>query len=341
MRKKVVGLLALYQILQVNAWSAAGHKAVAEIAFNLMDKAKSTDFVRRTLQLPETADLKAEMMSKSVWADTLRNDPNLKHTTKFHYLSMPPTRECKTVAFSDCGKGCIISAIGEYTMEAIDHGLNGEDREQALKFVLHLMADIAIPVHVGFRKDKGGNNIAINMPGKKKEIDADSGDDDGDSPPGFNLHGIWDKYLPRNANLATTVAEIYPPQRDHIFDSVTVKDINFRSMVDVATRMADETHSIACKLAYRHTDGSLIRSGDKLEPEYWTSRSEVAKRQIQRAGIRLAKLIDLMAVADGRINNNLSKNNNLIKNNNPPSGSSANVSWLLFVCFWTMFVFMN
>ena len=323
----------------MKAWSEEGHRAIAEIAFNLMDKEISTDFVRRTLQLPESADLKAEMMEKSVWADKLRFDPKLKHTMKFHFLSMRPQRECKTVAFSDCGKGCIISAIAEYTMDAIDHGLNSDDREEALKFVLHFMADISIPVHVGFLKDHGGNDITIKMHGKKMQIDPDSGNEDHGSP-GFNLHGIWDKLLPRNANLVQTVAEISPPQADQMFDSLTAKDISYHSMITIATRMAGETHSIACKVAYRHTDGSFIKSGDTLEPEYWTSGAEVAKQQIQRAGIRLAKLIDLMAVADGRINSNLSKNN-LIKNNNPSSGSSANRSWLIFVSFGTMLIFMH
>lgn len=335
MQKRFVGLVTLYQILQVKAWSAAGHQAVAEIAFNLMDTAKSTEFVRRTLQLPESADLKAEMKEKSVWADKLRLDPKLGHTMKFHYLSMSSHRKCKTVAENDCGrKGCIIRAIAKYTMEAIDHGLSSDDREEALKFVLHLMGDIAIPVHVGFDEDDGGNRIEINMAGKKLGIDADS-DDDGHKSSTFNLHGIWDKFLPQNADLATTVAEISRPQQDDMFDRLTPNDINYNSMVAIATRMADETHSIACNMAYRHADGSWIRSGDKLEPEYWTSRAGVAKKQIQRAGIRLAKLIDLMAVADGRINKNVTKNNN------PSSGSSANVSCLLFVGFWGILISMH
>lgn len=47
--------------------------------------------------------------------------------------------------------------------EAVDLSISISKRAEAIKFLIHLIADAHHPLHVGFRADHGGNNIDIRL----------------------------------------------------------------------------------------------------------------------------------------------------------------------------------
>jgi hypothetical protein len=54
-----------------------------------------------------------------------------------------------------------------------------EERLEALKFIIHFLADIHSPMHVGFDEDGGGNLLGVFLPDGTKTT----------------LHEVWDRYL--------------------------------------------------------------------------------------------------------------------------------------------------
>ncbi|MFP5374724.1 MAG: S1/P1 nuclease, partial [Gammaproteobacteria bacterium] len=65
-------------------------------------------------------------------------------------------------------------------------------RLQALKFVVHFVADVHQPLHAGFARDRGGNTIQVRVPDAFLPPWADGN-------PGSNLHAVWDGGLLHSA----------------------------------------------------------------------------------------------------------------------------------------------
>jgi hypothetical protein len=70
-----------------------------------------------------------------------------------------------------------VSGLADAISRAIDINVSGQVGSDALKFILHLMADIHQPLHTGFREDTGGLRIFLKR------------------PPRSDLHYIWDTWM--------------------------------------------------------------------------------------------------------------------------------------------------
>jgi hypothetical protein len=179
-----------------------------------------------------------------------------------------------------------VYALPNFVADVLDSNTSDEEREEAMKMIIHLMGDIHNPVHAGFRGDRGGNEIPITIL----------------PPPKFpaNLHNVWDFHLLVRGNKRRGfVDSIQPPQpADSIMDSLS--SLEYNKLKEATIAIAHETSLLVCD-AYRHVDEpkAWIQPNDTLEPAYWDKMQPVAFEQIRKAGIRLAKLIDMMAVSTG------------------------------------------
>ena len=272
-------LMVLTIMQPIYSWSGIGHDTIGRIAFNLLNT-DAVDFVRTRLELSPSADLESAIVTAGRWADQVPDD--MEWSRDLHFANTP-TREC--VGFDldrDCSR-CIVSAIANYTMRSLNYDLSDSERGDALRFVIHFMGDIHIPMHIGFKGDAGGNSISITGYSAKYPV---------------TLHNVWDYHLLQLFNrkaLSDSVTSM--DSADTVFDA----DITYNSMLDAATAMAFETNRLACTSSYRHTtcnNGACwIESGDSLEQEYWDANFQVASSQLKLAGTRLANLLNLMAVA--------------------------------------------
>ena len=88
----------------------------------------------------------------------------------------------------DCPNGqCVVGAIEKQT-ELLKSRVSDEKRLLALKYVVHLVADIHQPLHAGYQEDRGGNSYQLQAFMK-----------------GSNLHALWDVGLIRNLAEETPV----------------------------------------------------------------------------------------------------------------------------------------
>ena len=68
----------------------------------------------------------------------------------------------------------------EKQLELLASPAPGEERLVALKYVVHLVADVHQPLHGGFADDRGGNGFQISWKSLER---------------GSNLHALWDSGL--------------------------------------------------------------------------------------------------------------------------------------------------
>jgi hypothetical protein len=173
LRRLPIALLLLALAPCALAWSAKGHRTIAELA----DQQLSTG-TRQTV-----SDLLADEPSTALgaiasWADEVRDEEAWRHTGRWHFLNFPQG-QCSYVAERDCAEGrCIVAAIESQRALLRASSTPRAQRVQALKFVVHLVGDIHQPLHAGYGFDRGGNDTQIRF-----------------DRMGSNLHALWDGLL--------------------------------------------------------------------------------------------------------------------------------------------------
>ena len=171
-----------------------------------------------------------------------------------------------------------------------DGRLTGEQRLNALRFLIHFIGDVHQPLHCAYRYgDLGGNMIPVNsFSGKKYSFGPNT---EMDYPP--SLHAVWDDYLVQELvgrRRARTVARalhkaIEPEQAQ-------------RWMDDEVLSWAVESYWLARKKAYRWADGDSLpakwsRPGMDLTSEnYIDAQAPIVTEQLQKAGVRLAHVLN-------------------------------------------------
>jgi hypothetical protein len=158
------------------AWGNDGHHVVAHLAASqLTPQAKAN--VDRLLALEPGSTL----ASISTWADDTRN----RHTAKWHYVNFGNDADCHYVKARDCPDGqCVVEAINAQVRALKSDTTTEPAKLLALKYLVHLVADVHQPLHAGFADDRGGNLYQVQFMGR-----------------GTNLHGLWDSGLLRGEAL--------------------------------------------------------------------------------------------------------------------------------------------
>ena len=151
------------------AWGADAHRMIAEHALERLSPAARMQFDRLLAQ-----ELDATLSTVSTWADEVRSPT----TAAWHYLNFARDAGCRYDADRFRLQGnCVVGAI-ERQLQVLASDAPDERRLVALKFVVHLTADLHQPLHAGFADDRGGNSYQLRAWGL-----------------GINLHALWDTAL--------------------------------------------------------------------------------------------------------------------------------------------------
>lgn len=118
------------------------------------------------------------LATAGLWPDIIRSDPAWEHSRSWHYLNVDDRTSISRVAASSGDN--VLAALARFESQLGDAGLPLRQRQEALRFVVHFVADIHQPLHVGRADDRGGNLQPVRLPGSGK--------------PG-NLHAVWDGEL--------------------------------------------------------------------------------------------------------------------------------------------------
>jgi hypothetical protein len=150
-------------------WWAEGHQIVAAIAAQRLNpKAKAA--VAAILPPGQTLE------SIAPWADEIRKER--KETGSWHYIDIP-TGAARGDWSKYCPEeGCVATAIPKMEKILQDATASREQRDEALRFLVHFIGDMHQPLHAGERQDHGGNLVKVSFEGQP-----------------LNLHAAWDGKL--------------------------------------------------------------------------------------------------------------------------------------------------
>jgi len=231
----------------VAAWGTQGHQVITIIAERQLTP-KARDQVSKLLALEPGATL----ASISTWADEHRNPT----TAAWHYVNFPKNT-CAYDAARDCPDGsCVVAAI-DRQLEVLASRTSDEKRLTALKYVVHLVADVHQPLHAGYGEDRGGNTYQLQA-----------------FMRGSNLHALWDTGLIKNLAMSNEalVAKLQAIPRPTLGGDFS------------AARIAEES----CRIV--GTPGFYPER--KVGVDYIERYTPVMEQRVAAAGGRLARLLN-------------------------------------------------
>ena len=248
---------------EARAWGDLGHKVICEIAYRLVQP-DTRAAINQLMQL----DREFKTFSDScIYPD----HPRIRASE--HFLNLP--RDSKGLASDECplADACVLTAIlGDFKVLG-SRAESDTTRLFALKSLGHWVGDIHQPLHVSFLDDRGGNTIRT------------SGQCSG------NLHAVWDNCLvqyaigPDASEAATDLLAIITPEMKAGWNASVPRDWANESfaITEAARTMYCVMHGSSCDM----TSNAL-----NISAQYLDANESVVKLQLQRAGARLARLLD-------------------------------------------------
>ena len=157
--------------------------------------------------------------------------------------------------------GDLVSGI-EFCKSVIkDKSTSDEDKAFYLKLLVHFIGDLHQPLHVALEEDKGANDFKVQW------FYQDT-----------NLHTVWDRKMIDDYGMSYSELA---KNADYLTKD-QIKDIQKGSVID----WVNETHQLTREVY------ASVKQGDNLRYEYSYKYLNVARKQIQKAGIRLAKTLN-------------------------------------------------
>lgn len=265
----------------VAGWTEPDHIRIAMLSTKIMRKS-TAHWVHLHLG---GEDFLSSMQTASVWADQQKGA-----TGEYHFVHTP-FRECLPYdAVRDCGYDqsgkCLVSGIRKYVEEAIDESVSKTVRTDALRMLIHLVADLHQPVHLGFRKDHGGLDIMFGG---------------GET----NLHWLWDvsdmdaNWVDKMSRKEIRNQQLFGYKEDATgFPAALEGDIDIvGEQVEIwaAGIVSNLSSEVTCPTAYKNDLGEWIHSEDTLSPMYLQKKKNISRSLIISAGCTLGLLLDGIA----------------------------------------------
>ena len=238
-------------------WGAQGHRIAARIAEGYL-----TQHARG--QVRAILDGDQDFVLCSTWADEVR--PQRGKTAPWHYINIPLTAKRSAGFAQFCNGGeCLPKVIQASISKLKDPRVTGRERAEALKFLVHFVADLHQPLHAGDNRDRGGNDTKVVYFGKST-----------------NLHRIWDTDIlvrmrsDEQAATKVVMAEL-TGARERKWRSGTLDDWLW------------ESQNAARAVVYKNLPKG---SEPALDFRYQREAEKVVRTQLAKSGVRLARLLN-------------------------------------------------
>ncbi len=247
-------LLALSMVLPAHAWGKTGHRIIGEVADSYLS-APAAEAVKDILGpegLAEAAD----------WPDYMRSNPDSfwrSEANPWHYVTIPDGMAYDEVTPPDGGDA--ITALAQFRATVLDPSASLEDRQLALRFIVHLIGDLHQPLHAGNGTDRGGNWVDVVFFEQMS-----------------NLHEVWDEKLIQYEELS------YTEWANWLVQKIAPDDVSEWASARPAD-WADESAAI------RHT---IYPENPILSYDYAYMARPILNQQMSRGGVRLAAYLNRM-----------------------------------------------
>jgi hypothetical protein len=258
------------------AWGEYGHETVANIAEANMSPRSQLAMQRlfKAQALLGTPDCAlGNIRDASVWADCIRRDRlRWGYTAPWHYQNV---NICKVFDLAPCRDGnCVSAQIDRQAALLKNAKLPDHIRLEALAFLVHFVGDLHQPLHAGDRNDRGGNDVKANF----------------GIIPGANLHWIWDGMIAeRPISAKPEIIRTYNAAERASLSAGSSEDWSREAWAlsrDIAYARAMDADPCSGAAAPKSTEAVTIDEADV------DASRDAVRLQIQRAGLRLARLLE-------------------------------------------------
>src|SRR4051794_30618368 len=247
------------------AWGKTGHRVVAAIADTQLSGLSRAN-VEEILGPGESLDEAAN------WPDEMRSAPGdfwRKTATPWHYVTL------SGIVYDHAPpEGDALQALDHFSAVLRDPNASREDKQLALRFVIHLVGDLHQPLHVGKCCDKGGNDVKVTFFGKPT-----------------NLHAVWDSSLPDEEQLS--YSELAAKLERHLSDRQLIDwwDINPRDWISESGELRDTIYPTAADTP-KPRKGEKRKKGQPVLPDlaysYVYKFTPLMEQRLTQGGVRLA-----------------------------------------------------
>jgi hypothetical protein len=257
------------------AWGDDGHRVVGELGWRYLTP---TARARVTEALTEPGY--ESLAQAATWPDTFaRRFPEYDPMKPFHYVNV----DAGAASYQrerDCANGCVVTALSQFIalLGSRDPGLSLSERRGAIYWIAHFLGDIHQPLHIAHPDGKGGSATLLRFFEAKDKRSA---------------HWIWDVGLierrpPPSAPVRDAVATDQPGFRalaDELAAGLTPEKVSAFQRTLSPDALASEGLALSRRYAY-------LRSTDVIDADYESSRWPVVATQLQKAGVRLAAVLN-------------------------------------------------
>jgi hypothetical protein len=174
----IVGILLISAPTQ--AWGQTGHRVTGAIAERYL-----TPETKAAIEAILGTETLAEA---STWPDEQRSNPApfwQSTANPFHYVKVPTGKTYAEVGAPE--RGDSVTALKRFSATIKDPDASLEEKQLALRFIVHIIGDLHQPLHAGNGHDRGGNTIDVTYFGQET-----------------NLHRVWDGHLIDGEKLSFT-----------------------------------------------------------------------------------------------------------------------------------------
>ncbi len=233
-------------------WGKTGHRATAEIAESHLNK-KAQAAIDEILNGYGLAFV-------ANYADDIKSDPEYREFGSWHYVNIAP--DVEEYLMEDASEdGDLVQAIRKCVEALKNKNAPIGQKQFYLKMLVHFVGDLHQPFHTGHAEDKGGNDIQVRWFNE-----------------GSNIHRVWDSDMINFYQMSYT--ELAINTKD--LSKGEIKSIEKGKLLD----WVYESRAMAEDLY----DG--VENGEKLGYSYMYEHMPTVLNQLQKGGIRLAKILN-------------------------------------------------
>ena len=195
----------------------------------------------------------------SNFGDEIKADTIYRKFAAWHYVNIPKGKTYDEIEPSKYGD--LVIGVNECMAIIKNENSTKHDKAFYLKMLVHLIGDLHQPMHVGRLDDKGGNDIQVQW-----------------FNDGSNLHRVWDSNLINQNGMSYTEMAASLPHLSKKQKS-TIQEGVLLDWVEESHLMADEIYE-------------SVEVGEKLYYRYGYVWWPAVEKQLQKGGLRLAKVLN-------------------------------------------------
>ena len=238
------------------AWGKTGHRVVAKLAdAQLSGLARA--HVKELLGV-ESLD------EAGTWPDDMKSDPATfwqKTASPWHYVTL------NGIIYDEAPpEGDALEALDRFAAALKDPKASLADKQLALRFIVHLVADLHQPMHSGKCCDRGGNDVKVKWFGRDT-----------------NLHAVWDSAIVDDQQYSFTEYAAKLARHTSNEETIAWWDVNPRDWVSESAQLRETLYPPPAT-----KEGELPNLGY----DYAYRFTPLVNRRLSQAGVRLGAYLN-------------------------------------------------